>query len=743
MAKKKNNYLMVDTNNIKFTENSESEDIDVEEYDDNDVDDSNIDKDDISSSDENDDDEEEDDSSDDNEEENINDDLDEESKKDKKNNKDDYVKISWEKDKKNYYQYESENSSSDDDEEENNERLKEAIYLNKKEKENLEENDFDLYNIYDNDNKDNKNVKENIIKKLINDMNNELKEKKQEITLENKDKQEEIKELVMSEQQEYLILLKELSLNIEKVFNEIKENQKLFEFKDINEKNVPSSDINKNTLLYLKKKNETMLTYIIYITYYVFLKVMNSYTPTHPVLDKLIYMNTIISKTNELDNKIKFKIQQLNKSGDKSVKQLNGVNGKELQEDTYDDDEEERDINVDEQEEDYDEEKEDNEEEDDEEEDDEEDDDDDEEDDDDDDDEEDDDDDDEDDDDDDEDDDDDDEDDDNDDDDDDDDDNEEEEEEGYNEQKKDLKNKKYKISKSLITEYTDSHIREKEKEEKKKKREKIRNEKNIFVKEIKDMISNRPEKIEEENYLKKMEEKYMDFDEKMLNKKMKELSKKKNKMKNLTNVGMTTNDLLKFVELPEMNEQNDQKNNKFDEKKIFRSNINKIKQIKKNKLEHNPNDDFVSYKKFDKNKQKTFNTNEYMDQQNNIYGKKKIHDEIDDEHIKNMLNFKDMKKEKRKKYMDEKNKQIRKKLVDEENEEVDRRMPNQKIMQNKGLVRKRKSTDGNARVHNRFKYMKKMKVYNSQHAKLKVHDNNYSGEKRGINPYLKKSVDIK
>ncbi|EUR65278.1 hypothetical protein PFBG_04893 [Plasmodium falciparum 7G8] len=735
MAKKKNNYLFVDTNNIKFTENSESEDIDVEEYDDDDdVDDSNIDKDDLSNSDDNDDDDDdedvsEEDDNDDNEDENINNNLDEKNKKD---NKDDYVKISWEKDKKNYYQYESENSSSDDDEEENKERLKEAIYLNKKEKENLEEDDFDLYNIYTNENKDNQNVKENIIKKIINDMNNELKEKKEEITLENKDKQEEIKQLVMSEQQEYLILLKELSLNIEKVFNEIKENQKLFEFKDINEKNVPSSDINKNTLLYLKKKNETMLTYIIYITYYVFLKVMNSYTPTHPVLDKLIYMNTIISKTNELDNKIKFKIQQLNKSADKTFKKLNGMNGGELQEETqedkYEDDEEERDINDnyeeyddkdddkdDDEEEEDDDEEDDDEEDDDEEDDDEEDDNDEEEDDDDE----------------------------EEDDDGDDEEEEEDEEEGYNEQKKDLKNKKYKISKSLITEYTDSHIREKEKEEKKKKREKMKNEKNIFVKEIKDMISSRPEKIEEENYLKKMEEKYMDFDEKILNKKMKELSKKKNKMRNLTNVGMTTNDLLKFVELPEMNQQNDQKNNKFDEKKIFRSNINKIKQIKKNKLEHNPNDDFVSYKKFDKNKQKTFNTNEYKDQQNNTYGKKKIHDEIDDEHIKNMLNFKDMKKEKRKKFLDERNKQIRKKLVDEENEEVDRRMPNQKIMQNKGLVRKRKSTDGNARVHNRFKYMKKMKVYNSQHAKLKVHDNNYSGEKRGINPYLKKSVDIK
>lgn len=59
----------------------------------------------------------------------------------------------------------------------------------------------------------------------------------------------------MSEQQEYLILLKELSLNIEKVFNEIKENQKLFEFKDINEKKMyPLVILIKILYFILKKK---------------------------------------------------------------------------------------------------------------------------------------------------------------------------------------------------------------------------------------------------------------------------------------------------------------------------------------------------------------------------------------------------------------------------------------------------------------------------------------------------------
>ncbi|SBS85026.1 hypothetical protein, conserved [Plasmodium ovale curtisi] len=731
MKKKKSNYLPVDTSKIKFIENSESEDVEIEDNDDSDIQNLNLDDGILSSSndesidkpimglskgpirnkkkkknksiaaDDADDDDKEDDKEDgeeDDEEDGEEDGEDDEVVASEKS--DNFVKISWKKDKRNYYQNESENSSSDNDED-NDERIKEAIYLNKKEKENLDENDYDLYNIYMNEKVDdtvdkedmghNHGVKENVIKRLISDMNNDLKgKKKKEVkSIKSKDKKE-IEQIVMSEQEEYKILLKELSLNIQKVFNEINENKKLFEFKEINENNVSPSDINKNTLLYLKKKNETMLTYIIYITYYIFLKIMNCYSHSHPVLEKLIYMNTLISKTNELDNKIKFKIQQLNKSSGRQLGELDSTTGghkgdpkkakagnlgnKEVQKGPVgevDDEVDNDDVN---------------------------------------------------------------------------DDDVNDDDVSDDEVGKGPKNKseKYKVSKSIITEYTDSHIREKLKEEKRKKREQLRNERNVFLKEIKDMVSNRPEKIEEQNYFKKMEEKFMNFDEKILNKKMKALSKKKNKMKNLSNVGMTSNDLLKFVELPEMNEENDDSNKSFQEKKMFRNNINKIKQMNKNKLTDNDrNDDFVSFKKFNRSQNKKSMNDEKYDNPNKMMLGKTIRNEIDDENIKRMLNYKNEKKANRKLQLDKKNKEIRKKLVDAENEINDRRIPNKSIIQNKGLVRKRKSTDGNARVHNKQKFIKKMKVYNSQHAKLKIHDNNYSGEKKGINPYLKKSIDIK
>ncbi|CAD2095861.1 conserved Plasmodium protein, unknown function [Plasmodium vinckei lentum] len=763
---KKKNYVPVDTSKVKFVEGSESEDIEIEEendsdidneiYDDNLVSDSNDDSNDESinninkkskgkkrnknlSNDEES--QEDDDFDDENEEEDLSDDDEMENENVGNKEDNDFIKVSWKKDKKNYYQYESDNSSSDDDEEDNDERMKEVIYLNKKEKENLNENDFDLYNIYMSEkdgisskNKDDEidiDEKENAIKKLINNMANELKEKKKEINIDEKDKKD-IEEMIMSEHQEYQIILKELSLNIEKVFNEINENQKLFQFKNINENDVSPSDINKNTLLYLKKKNETMLTYIIYITYYVFLKVMNCYTHNHPVLDKLIYINTIISKTNELDNKIKFKIQQLNKLPKRQLQELDisnsddetqttnskkhstggkkigkkSVDNEDEEDEEYEDEEEEVEEDEEEEEEDEEDEDEDDEDEEDEDEDDEDEDEEDE-------------------------------------DEDEEDEEEEEEEEEEIEGDRNNKNKKYKVSKSIITEYTDSHIREKMKEEKKKQREKMKNERSIFLKEIKDMVSNKPEKIEEENYLKKLEEKFTDFDDKILKKKMKMLSKKKNRMNNLSNVGMTSNDLLKFVELPEMNNEND--NTSFHENKIFRNNINKIKQKNKNKLmNNNANDDFVSFKKFNKiqNKNNSYDNKEQNPLNKYSFGKN-MHDEIDDENIKNMLKFKKNRKEQRKTIMDKKNKEIRKQLVDQENEIDDRRMPNKNIIQNKGLVRKRKSTDGNARVHNKLKYMKKMKTYNSQHPKFKTHDNNYDGVKKGINPYLKKSIDIK
>ncbi|KMZ92447.1 hypothetical protein PVMG_03802 [Plasmodium vivax Mauritania I] len=752
---KKNQRVSVDTSKIKFVENSESEDLEFEDGNESDV--GNVSSSDDILSDEGDDQsslgtiskkkkkkkvaahEENDEEEDEEEEEDAPDggdytDSDEDDHDHRDNQRgDEFVRVPWKKDKQNYYQYESEDSTSDD-EEGNKERIKEAMYLSRKEKENLKEDDFDLYEMYQDDKegklgKGGKELysveqKESIIKRLISDMGADLRGKKKQVGEENAGKgttgkeyagkekdpvelpkqDDQIEQLVMSEREEYKILLKELSLNIQKVYNEIKENKRLFEFKEINEENVSQTDINKNTLLYLKKKNEMMLTYIIYITYYVFLKIMNAYTHNHPVLDKLIYMNTIIAKTNELDNKIKFKIQQLNKSS--SGRQLGEMGSGEARaskrvgrrspagDEVGSEEEEEEEEEVEEEEEENDEEEEDEEEDEADEE-------------------------------------------------------EEAEEEEEEEEEEDQrgKGKRYKISKSLITEYTDSHIREREREEKKKKREKMKNERNVFLKEIKDMVSTRPEKIEEENYFKKMEEKLMNFDEKILKKKIKAMSKKKNKMSNLKNVGMTSNDLLKFVELPEMNDEADRKTH-LDETKMFRNNINKMKQMNQmKKMKHSKganNDDFVSFKKFEKDtKWSSSRQKEELGKSTHFMSSKNLQNEIDDENIKNMLNLKKKKKEEKKLLKDQKNKEIRKKLVDEENEINDRRMPNKNILQNRGLVRKRKSTDGNARVHNKQKYLKKMKMYSGQHAKLKVHENNYSGEKRGINPYLKKSIDIK
>ncbi|UVC49492.1 disrupter of silencing protein [Theileria orientalis] len=63
------------------------------------------------------------------------------------------------------------------------------------------------------------------------------------------------------------------------------------------------------------------------------------------------------------------------------------------------------------------------------------------------------------------------------------------------------------------------------------------------------------------------------------------------------------------------------------------------------------------------------------------------------------------------------------------------------IMKNRGLVVKRDKTQGNARVTNRRKFEKKMKIYNAMTSKNRKEALDYVGEETGININKKKSLN--
>ncbi|CDJ52366.1 hypothetical protein, conserved [Eimeria brunetti] len=74
-------------------------------------------------------------------------------------------------------------------------------------------------------------------------------------------------------------------------------------------------------------------------------------------------------------------------------------------------------------------------------------------------------------------------------------------------------------------------------------------------------------------------------------------------------------------------------------------------------------------------------------------------------------------------------------------EEVDGQRPiTREIKTNRGLVRKRKKFEGNARVHNRMKYQQKAKKLKSMRQEMRpVEDSTYMGEASGIRSNLKRS----
>ncbi|XP_026189622.1 uncharacterized protein C3B8.09 [Cyclospora cayetanensis] len=99
------------------------------------------------------------------------------------------------------------------------------------------------------------------------------------------------------------------------------------------------------------------------------------------------------------------------------------------------------------------------------------------------------------------------------------------------------------------------------------------------------------------------------------------------------------------------------------------------------------------------------------------------------------------KKELKKKRMQEKAMQF---LPQIEEEVSGQRGITREIEKNKGLIRKRKKFEGNARVHNRMKYQQKSKKLKSIRPEMRaVEDRNYEGETSGIRTNLKKSRTLR
>lgn len=108
-----------------------------------------------------------------------------------------------------------------------------------------------------------------------------------------------------------------------------------------------------------------------------------------------------------------------------------------------------------------------------------------------------------------------------------------------------------------------------------------------------------------------------------------------------------------------------------------------------------------------------------------------------DEEFESMAGKAREKKLEKKKRMQEKAKQF---LPQLEEEVRGQRGVTREIEKNKGLTRKRKKFEGNARVHNRMKFQQKSKKLKSIRPDLRaVEDRNYEGEATGLRANLKKS----
>ncbi|KAH8584810.1 uncharacterized protein ELE39_000761 [Cryptosporidium sp. chipmunk genotype I] len=110
-------------------------------------------------------------------------------------------------------------------------------------------------------------------------------------------------------------------------------------------------------------------------------------------------------------------------------------------------------------------------------------------------------------------------------------------------------------------------------------------------------------------------------------------------------------------------------------------------------------------------------------------------------YLQEVLKFneeKKMQKQKRKQEIDTKNMPNIDDLIDSES----RRASTKEMIKNKGLTRKRKKIEGNARVHNRLKYKKALKRLKGTQRSMRDYESSYSGESTGLKDNVKRSTNL-
>lgn len=110
-------------------------------------------------------------------------------------------------------------------------------------------------------------------------------------------------------------------------------------------------------------------------------------------------------------------------------------------------------------------------------------------------------------------------------------------------------------------------------------------------------------------------------------------------------------------------------------------------------------------------------------------------------YLREVLKFNEEKmasKQKRKQEIDGRNMPNIDDLVDSGS----RRASTKEMIKNKGLTRKRKKIEGNARVHNRLKYKKALKRLKGSQRSMRDYEGNYSGESTGLKDNVKRSTNL-
>ncbi|KAF7457613.1 Sas10 C-terminal domain-containing protein [Cryptosporidium felis] len=110
-------------------------------------------------------------------------------------------------------------------------------------------------------------------------------------------------------------------------------------------------------------------------------------------------------------------------------------------------------------------------------------------------------------------------------------------------------------------------------------------------------------------------------------------------------------------------------------------------------------------------------------------------------YLQEVLKFNEQKKklkQERKQKMDQRNMPNIDDLVDSGS----RRASTKEMIKNKGLTRKRKKIEGNARVHNRLKYNKAMKRLKGTQRAMREYESSYSGESTGLKDNVKRSTNL-